>query len=103
MSAALSAPARNVPPRAHSKPALPRSPTRMALARFLRHRLALAGLAMLLVIAILSFAAPLIAPSDPFKVDLASSANRPRPAIRSARTPPAGTCSADCCTRARCR
>jgi peptide/nickel transport system permease protein len=57
----------------------PRSPTRMALNRFLRHRLALFGLAILALIAVLSFAAPLIAPTDPFKVDLAFFRKPPGP------------------------
>jgi peptide/nickel transport system permease protein len=48
-----------------------RSPGRMALRRFLRHRLALLGMGLILLIAALSILAPLIAPSDPFKVDLA--------------------------------
>jgi peptide/nickel transport system permease protein len=48
-----------------------RSPGRMALRRFLRHRLALVGMGLILAIAALSILAPLIAPSDPFKVDLA--------------------------------
>jgi peptide/nickel transport system permease protein len=43
----------------------------MALRRFLRHRLALLGMGLILLIAALSILAPLIAPSDPFKVDLA--------------------------------
>jgi ABC-type dipeptide/oligopeptide/nickel transport system permease subunit len=37
----------------------------------MRHRLAMAGLGLILLIAALSILAPLIAPSDPFKVDLA--------------------------------
>jgi len=51
----------------------------MALGRFLRHRLALIGLVTLGIIAVLSFAAPLIAPSDPFKVDLAFFRKPPGP------------------------
>jgi ABC-type dipeptide/oligopeptide/nickel transport system permease subunit len=48
-----------------------RSPGKLALQRFLRHRLALLGLIIIGVIAALSIFAPLIAPSDPLKVDLA--------------------------------
>jgi len=56
-----------------------RSPGRMALRRFFRHRLALLGLTILVVIALLSFAAPLIAPTDPFRVDLAFFRKPPGP------------------------
>jgi peptide/nickel transport system permease protein len=49
-----------------------RSPGRLALRRFLRHRLALLGLVIIAIIAALAVLAPLVAPSDPFKVDLAS-------------------------------
>ena len=56
-----------------------RSPGRMALRRFLRHRLALLGLTILVIVAVLSFLAPLIAPSDPFKVDLAFFRKPPAP------------------------
>ncbi|MDQ3811490.1 MAG: ABC transporter permease [Chloroflexota bacterium] len=48
-----------------------RSPGRMALRRFLHHRLALVGLVAIALIALLSLLAPIVAPSDPFKVDLA--------------------------------
>lgn len=48
-----------------------RSPGKLALQRFLRHRLALFGLLIIVLIAVLSVLAPLIAPSDPLKVDLA--------------------------------
>jgi peptide/nickel transport system permease protein len=47
------------------------SPGRLALRRFVRHRLAMVGLGLILLVAALSIFAPLIAPSDPFKVDLA--------------------------------
>jgi peptide/nickel transport system permease protein len=80
MSAIASAPARGsdslVAPK---QPPAARSPTRMALNRFLRHRLALFGLAILALIAVLSFAAPLFAPTDPFKVDLAFFRKPPGP------------------------
>ncbi len=43
----------------------------MAIRRFLRHRLALIGLAIIAIIAAISILAPVIAPTDPLKVDLA--------------------------------
>jgi peptide/nickel transport system permease protein len=64
------------------------SPGRLALRRFLRHRLALFGLVIIVVIALLSILAPLIAPYDPFKVDLAFFRKPPSP------THPLGTDSA---------
>ena len=51
----------------------------MALHRFLRHRLALLGLVILAVIAAISILAPLIAPTDPLKVDLAFFRKPPSP------------------------
>jgi peptide/nickel transport system permease protein len=48
-----------------------RSPGQLALRRFLHHRLALLGLTVIGLIAVLSFLAPLIAPTDPLRVDLA--------------------------------
>jgi peptide/nickel transport system permease protein len=56
-----------------------RSPGRMALRRFLRHRLALIGLAVIALIALVSLLAPLIAPMDPYKVDLAFFRKPPSP------------------------
>jgi peptide/nickel transport system permease protein len=56
-----------------------RSPGRMALRRFLRHRLALIGLAVIALIALVSILAPLIAPMDPYKVDLAFFRKPPSP------------------------
>lgn len=52
----------------------------MALRRFLRHRLALLGLAVIACIALISVLAPLIAPMDPYKVDLAFFRKPPSPA-----------------------
>jgi len=81
VSAAVSAPLQR-PPGALG-PALPTSsassPARLALRRFLRHRLALVGLGVIVLIAALSILAPLIAPSDPFKVDLAFFRKPPNP------------------------
>jgi peptide/nickel transport system permease protein len=57
-----------------------RSPGKLALQRFLRHRLALVGLIIIGVIAALSILAPLISPSDPYKVDLAFFRKPPNPA-----------------------
>jgi peptide/nickel transport system permease protein len=57
-----------------------RSPARLALRRFLRHRLALLGLVIIGLIAALSLLAPVITPSDPFKVDLAFFRKPPNPA-----------------------
>jgi peptide/nickel transport system permease protein len=51
----------------------------MALRRFLRHRLALFGLAVIAAIALISVLAPLIAPMDPYKVDLAFFRKPPSP------------------------
>src|SRR5579859_3866197 len=48
-----------------------RSPTQLAVRRFLRHRLAMIGLFVILLIAVISILAPLLAPFDPLKVDLA--------------------------------
>jgi ABC-type dipeptide/oligopeptide/nickel transport system permease subunit len=56
-----------------------RSPAEMALRRFLRHRLALVGLVLIGVIAIISVLAPVIAPYDPVKVDLAFFRKPPSP------------------------
>ncbi|MGI9148259.1 MAG: oligopeptide ABC transporter permease [Chloroflexota bacterium] len=56
-----------------------RSPGRMALRRFLRHPLALLGVSLLVLIGGLAILAPLIAPSDPFKVDLAFFRKPPNP------------------------
>jgi peptide/nickel transport system permease protein len=67
---------------------LGRSPGQLALRRFLRHRLALFGIVVIALIAVLSFAAPLIAPTDPLKVDLAFFRKPPSP------THPLGTDSA---------
>jgi peptide/nickel transport system permease protein len=49
-----------------------RSPGKLALQRFLRHRLALLGLVVIGLIAALSVLAPLVAPANPLSVDLAS-------------------------------
>ena len=57
-----------------------RSPGQMALRRFLRHRLALLGLVIMAVIAAVSILAPIIAPTDPLKVDLAFFRKPPSPA-----------------------
>jgi peptide/nickel transport system permease protein len=80
MSAAVSAPA------GHPAPLLgelatpsARSPARLALQRFLRHRLALVGVLVIILIAVLSTLAPLIAPTDPLKVDLAFFRKPPGP------------------------
>jgi peptide/nickel transport system permease protein len=72
MNAAISAstqPSLNVEPARLSVSA--RSPGGMATRRFLRHRLALIGLGIIAVIALISILAPVIAPTDPLKVDLA--------------------------------
>ncbi len=75
-----------VPGRAHALRA--RSPTQLALRRFRTHRLAMFGLALLVLIAALAVLAPLIAPADPLKVDLAFFRKPPSP------THPLGTDSA---------
>lgn len=48
-----------------------KSPLRLAMARFRRHRLAMIALIILLILAVLAIFAPLIAPFDPNAVDLA--------------------------------
>jgi peptide/nickel transport system permease protein len=81
MSAAVSTPAGHLQPvRAEFTARSARSPGQLALQRFLHHRLALLGLGVIALIAALSFLAPLIAPSDPFKVDLAFFRKPPNPA-----------------------
>ena len=81
MSAAVSTPAGHLQPvRAVFTARSARSPGQLALQRFLHHRLALLGLGVIALIAALSFLAPLIAPSDPFKVDLAFFRKPPNPA-----------------------
>ena len=52
----------------------------MALRRFLRHRLALLGLAVIALIALISVLAPVIGHLDPYKVDLAFFRKPPSPA-----------------------
>jgi peptide/nickel transport system permease protein len=80
MSAAVSVPAGLPPPMlGELSTASMRSPGRMALRRFLHHRLALIGVVTILLIAALSILAPLIAPADPLKVDLAFFRKPPGP------------------------
>ena len=71
MSTALSAGVHRPAKSDASPPPSTRSPGRLALQRFLRHRLALIGLVIIALIAALSILAPIIAPADPLKVDLA--------------------------------
>jgi len=52
-----------------ARPAL-RSPGRMALRRFLRHKLAIAGVVVLLLVVLVTVFAPLLTAYDPTKVDL---------------------------------
>jgi peptide/nickel transport system permease protein len=56
-----------------------RSPGQMALQRFLHHRLAMVGLLVIALIAALYILAPVIAPTDPLKVDLAFFRKPPSP------------------------
>lgn len=80
MSVVASAPVQPSMPVAASADALQaRSPTYMALRRFRSHRLAMLGLILLGIICLLAVLAPLIAPSDPFKVDLAFFRKPPGP------------------------
>jgi peptide/nickel transport system permease protein len=60
---------------AEARPAL-RSPGRMALRRFLRHKLAIAGLVVLLLVIVTTLFAPLLTSWDPTRVDL-SQVRRP--------------------------
>ncbi len=48
-----------------------RTPLQMAMQRFVRHRLAMFGLGIIVVIGVLAALAPIISPFDPLKVDLA--------------------------------
>jgi len=54
---------------AESRPVL-RSPGRMAVRRFLRHKLAIAGLLVLLAVIVVTVFAPLLTSHDPTRVDL---------------------------------
>jgi len=54
---------------AEARPVL-RSPGRMALRRFLRHKLAIAGVVVLLLVVLVTVFAPLLTAYDPTKVDL---------------------------------
>jgi peptide/nickel transport system permease protein len=53
------------------------SPGRRILRRFLQHRLAVAGLIVILILILMALAAPLIAPIDPTFVDLRAAAKPP--------------------------
>jgi peptide/nickel transport system permease protein len=53
------------------------SPTKAALRRFLRHRLAVVGLVVVAVIILLAIAAPLLTPWDPNRIDFATGARQP--------------------------
>jgi peptide/nickel transport system permease protein len=81
MNAVVSAPTQRpgANPAQAIMPTVARSPGQMALRRFLRHRLALLGLVVIALIALLSVLAPVIAPSDPVKVDLAFFRKPPSP------------------------
>ncbi len=57
----------------------PRSPWAVALARLGRSRVALAGLAVLLVMGLLALLAPWIAPYDPLAIDLPNQLQHPAP------------------------
>ncbi len=54
---------------AESRPVL-RSPSRMAVRRFLRHKLAIAGLLVLVLVILVTVFAPLLTGHDPTRVDL---------------------------------
>jgi peptide/nickel transport system permease protein len=60
-------------------------PLHRALARFVKHRLALAGAVMTAMLVVLALMAAWIAPHDPYKIDLSSYATKP------ARAHPLGT------------
>src|SRR3990172_1727412 len=53
------------------------SPGRNALRRFLRHRLAIVGLVILALVAVMSIMLPLLLPLDPTQIDLATRARQP--------------------------
>lgn len=59
------------------KPAAPRTPTRMALKRFFRHKLAVVGLVMLGIITLLVVFGPLLVPFHPDQIDLLSRSQGP--------------------------
>ncbi|WP_202045376.1 hypothetical protein [Microbacterium sp. Se63.02b] len=72
------------------------SPRRLALRRFLRHRLAVVGAVVLLVVVLAAVVGPLLLPFDPNAVD-PSAIRQPRtPNTSSAPTPPVATCSRVC-------
>ena len=59
------------------KPAAPRTPTRLALKRFFRHKLAVAGLVMLLFIVLMVVFGPMIARYQPDQIDLLARSQPP--------------------------
>jgi len=66
------------------------SPTRAALQRFRRHRLAVAGLVVVIVIIAMAIAAPLLTPWDPNRIDFATGSRQPPSALHPLGTDVAG-------------
>ena len=66
------------------------SPTRAALRRFRRHRLAVIGLLIVIVIVLMAIAAPLLTPWDPNRIDFATGARQPPSALHPLGTDVAG-------------
>ncbi|HEX2154225.1 MAG TPA: oligopeptide ABC transporter permease [Acidimicrobiia bacterium] len=57
----------------------PRSPFKVAMRRFMRHRLALISLVFLICLGLVAVFAPIVAPADPNAVDLTSLRSPPSP------------------------
>ncbi len=66
------------------------SPTRAAIQRFRRHRLAVIGLIVVIVIVIMAIAAPLLTPWDPNRIDFKTGARQPPSALHPLGTDVAG-------------
>ena len=66
------------------------SPTRAALQRFRRHKLAVVGLVVVVVIIVMAIAAPLLTPWDPNRIDFKTGARQPPSALHPLGTDVAG-------------
>ena len=66
------------------------SPTKAAMRRFVRHRLAVVGLVVVAVIILMAICAPLLTPWDPNRIDFATGARQPPSALHPLGTDVAG-------------
>lgn len=66
------------------------SPTRAALQRFMRHRLAVLGLIVVVIIIVMAIAAPLLTPWDPNRIDFQTGSRQPPSALHPLGTDVAG-------------